>query len=391
MRQRLLYVVNDVGFFLSHRRALARATSARGYEIHVAAPTHPRVEELTADGFVFHQVPLHRRRVRVWEEGLALFRLYRLYGRVRPDLVHHLTLKPILYGSIAARLSGVPAVVNAVTGLGYLFVDTAASWPRTALRHIVVRLLRQALRLPNQRVILQNPDDQALLLQYGVMSSAEAVVIKGSGVDPEAFQPCAEPSGVPVVVFASRMLRDKGVTEFVEAARQLKAQGVSCRCVLVGRPDEGNPTSISEAQLRQWVAQRSVEWWGHRVDMPRVLADATIVCLPSYYREGIPRVLIEAAAAGRPIVTTDMPGCREIVHDGQNGVLVPPRDAAAVACALAGLLADASRRAAMGSYGRALVMRDFSETQVITRTLTLYEQLLDGRASERFLTRRVVG
>jgi glycosyltransferase involved in cell wall biosynthesis len=302
---------------------------------------------------------------------LALFRLYR---GLKPDLVHHITHKPVLYGSLAARLVGVPAVVNAISGLGYAFV--AEGWRADRRRQLMMTLYRMALRHPRMRVIFQNREDVALFEAAGVVRADQVVLIPGSGVDLSRFKPSPEPEGTPVVVLPARMLWDKGVGDFVAAARLLRQRGVVFRALLAGESDPGNPRSIPRDQLAGWAAEGAVEWDGYRDDMARVLADCHVVCLPSSYREGVPKALLEAAAAGRPIVTTDVPGCRDVVTPGENGLLVPPRNPAALAEALEMLIASPALRVRFGSRGRARAERDFGDAAVVTTTLRVYHALL---------------
>jgi glycosyltransferase involved in cell wall biosynthesis len=324
----LLFVDNDLGTFLWHRLALARAARDSGFEVHVATPASPETASLAKDGFVFHPIPLTRRGINPFREVLTVLALHNLYRKLKPALIHHLRLKPVLYGMLAARLAGRPAVANSLTGLGYVFAATG----RTAatLRRIAQLGLRVALRHPNATVIFENPDDRRTFVDSELVSERRTVVVAGSGVDVDLFRGEPLGGGTPLVVLASRMLWDKGVGEFVEAARLIAARGVRARFALVGDTDGGNPTAIPREQLRKWHDEGVVEWWGWRRDIQTVLGQSHVVCLPSSYGEGIPRVLIEAASCGRPVVATDIPGCREIVRDGLNGFLVPVKDAGKV-------------------------------------------------------------
>ncbi len=373
MSMRILYVVNDANFFLSHRLPLALAAQGEGFDVHVATPLSDDAEKILAVGFTFHPIPLTRRGVHLGEELASVVALYRLYRKVKPDLVHLVTIKPVLYGGIAARLAGVPAVVSAVTGLGYVFI--ARGFKASLLRMIVKGAYRFALGHANGRVIFQNPDDRSSFLMSRLVDARQTVLIKGSGVDMAQFSPVPEPPGLPLVVFAARMLWDKGVGEFVDAARQLCDRGIKARFALVGDTDSGNPAAVPKSQLESWQQSDVVEWWGQHANMPMVFAKAHIVCLPSY-REGLPKVLIEAAASGLPIVATDVPGCREIVRDGENGFLVPVRDATALAEALRRLIEDAELRRRMGAKGREIAMAEFSVERVVSETLDVYRQLL---------------
>ena len=375
----LLFVDNDLSTFLWHRLALARAARDIGFEVHVAAPASPESGSLVKDGFVFHPIPLTRRGINPFREVLTIVALYRLYRRLKPALTHHLRLKPVLYGTLAARLAGLPAVANSLTGLGYVFAATG----RTAgtLRRIAKLGLRVALRHKNSIVIFENPDDRRTFVDSELVSERRTTVVAGSGVDVDFFRETPFARGTPLVILASRMLWDKGVGEFVEAARLIAARGVSARFALVGDTDAGNPSAVPREQLQKWHDAGVVEWWGWRRDIQTVLGQSHVVCLPSSYGEGIPRVLIEAASCGRPVVATDAPGCREIVRDGLNGLLVPVKDSQFLADALHKLLIDEDLRRRMGANGRKLVLSGFSLKQVLVSNLVVYEELLSPTRS----------
>jgi glycosyltransferase involved in cell wall biosynthesis len=370
---RLLIAVNDAPFFLSHRLPIARGARAAGYEVHIATPDHPRRVDIERHGLIFHPFPLSRSGASPSGEIGTVRALAGLYRSLRPDLVHHVAHKVVLYGSLAARWTGVPAVVNAVSGLGYVFLAPGA---RARLRRrAVLAGYRVAFGHPRCRGIFQNTDDVEVFLRSHAIREAQVVVIRGSGVDLDAYHPRPEPGGRPLVVLASRMLWDKGVGEFVAAVRMLKDRGVAFRAALVGDSDAGNPAAVPPDQLGAWVKEGVIEWWGRREDVPEVLAQANVVCLPSY-REGLPKVLLEAAASGRAIVTTDVPGCREVVRPGVNGLVVPARDAATLATALERLLGEPDLRREYGTRSRAIAEAEFGVDQVVTKTLAVYEGLL---------------
>jgi glycosyltransferase involved in cell wall biosynthesis len=367
---RILFVVTEDWYFVSHRLALAVAAQAAGFEVVVATRVGRHGEAIRAAGIRLVPFGLARSYGNPLREILALVRLYR---RERPDIVHHVALKPIVYGAVAAWLARVPAQVNAVVGLGWLFTSTKGVMRliRPAARWILASLLRMRGSL----TIVQNPDDRALLVRSHLPES-RIRLIRGAGVDTTVFAPAPEPAGPVCIVLAARMLWDKGVGEFVEAARLIRQAGVQARFALVGDPDNDNPASVPEATLRGWHGQDGVEWWGRRDDMPSVYQAAHIACLPSYYREGLPKVLLEAAACGRPLVTTDAPGCREVVQDGDNGILVTPRDAQSLARAMRKLIEDEKLRHAMGKRGREIMLKDFSSEQVVRETLAIYRELV---------------
>jgi glycosyltransferase involved in cell wall biosynthesis len=303
----------------------------------------------------------------------ALIELIGLYRREQPDIVHHVGLKQVLFGAIAVRIVRVPAMVNAITGLGYMFCS--GSWRRGVLRSVIKPAMRWALAYPRSVTIFQNSDDCEDFVHARIVKKSQAVIIRGAGVNVSQFSPAPEPSGVPVVVLASRMLWDKGVGEYVQAARLLKSHGIQVRCVLAGAVDTDNPATISEGQLRRWEEERVVEWWGHCDDMARVFAASHAVALPSY-GEGFPKVLLEAAACARPLIATRVRGCQEIVRDGENGLLVPPRDPEALAQAIATLLGNKALRERMGALGREIVLKEFRAELIAQATIAVYDRLL---------------
>ena len=366
---KLLFVVTEDWYFVSHRLPLAVAAQAAGFEVAVATHVGRQADAIRNAGIRLIPFVLSRRGSNPLAEVMALWRLYR---RERPDLVHHVALKPVMLGALAAWLARVPAQVNAVAGLGWLFTSSGrvVRLVRPVLRWMLARLLNQ----PHSLTIVQNPEDKALLERSGV-PAARLRLIRGAGVDIQVFYPSLPPPEPVCIVLVARMLWDKGVGEFVEAARRLAVTGVSARFVLVGDPDPANPASVPESTLRNWHGQHGVEWWGRREDMPAVLQAAHIACLPSSYGEGLPKSLLEAAACGLPIVTTDAPGCREVVRDGENGLLVPVRDVAALEAALRQLIEDAALRLRMGEQSRVRAETEFGLKTVIAQTLAVYREV----------------
>lgn len=373
-RPKLLFLVTEDWYFCSHRLHLARAAQAAGFQVVVATRVTDHGALIEAEGFKLVHLGLSRRRMNPIGELAFLWELARVYRDERPDIVHHVAVKPVLYGSLVARLVHVPGTVNALAGLGYIFSSSRAR--ARVLRPLVVQAYRLALNGEAKRVIIQNDDDAALLRSLGILgNSSQVTLIRGSGVESDAYPATPEPQGVPVVVLPARMLWDKGVGEFVEAARLLKARGVQGRFVLVGDADPENPAAIPQRELRRWQGEGAVEWWGFRSDMANVFAGANVVCLPSY-REGLPKALLEAASCARAVVTTDVPGCREVVRHEDNGLLVPARDARALANALERLLTAPALRARMGARGRERVVDEFSAARVIDETLRVYGSLV---------------
>lgn len=371
-RGRLLIVANVAWFFVSHRLPLGIAAREAGWDVHVAALSDSTVAAITDAGLAFHQLSMSRSGLGASDVG-ALRRLRQLYRTLEPDLVHHVTIKPVLLGSLAARREGVPAVINAFSGLGTLFLSQGPV--AAARRELVLRSIARAGQ-GRHYGLFQNASDRDGLVGRGVVAASRAVIIPGSGVDLARFAPTPEPGGTPIVLLPARMLRDKGVIDFVAAAHLLAREGRRARFVLVGRLDPANASAIQEGELRQ-LASGTVEWWGERCDMPAVLAGATIVCLPSY-GEGLPKALAEAAAAGRAIVATDVPGCRDVVQDGVTGLLVPVRDPVALARAIARLLDDPTLRARLASAARVRAESTFDVRQVVQQTLDLYDRAVAG-------------
>ncbi|HKT36614.1 MAG TPA: glycosyltransferase family 4 protein [Nitrospira sp.] len=372
-RPRLLYLITEDWYFWSHRLDLARQAARAGFDVSIATRVTEHGERIRKEGLKLLPIRLDRRSRNPFAELAAVLELVRIYRRERPMIVHHVALKPIVYGSLAAWWSGVPIVVNAFAGLGYVFTDQKRQ--RGALAIALQYVYRILLRLNKSLVVFQNRDDRDLLIEEKVVALEQTRIISGSGVDTKAFDVGLSRCGSPVVMFAGRMLWDKGIADFIEAVRRLKREKVSARFVLVGRCDEYNPAAIERAQLQSWVNEGLVEWWQHREDMPSVFAEATIVVLASY-REGLPKTLLEAAACGKPLVATDVPGCREIVSHGINGLLVPPRNPTALATAIDSLLSDATLRAKMGQAGREAVLRSFSVEKVTDQLIALYRELI---------------
>lgn len=367
---KLLFFVTEDYYFVSHRLGLAQAAQANGYEVLVVTRVRQHGDVIRDAGLRLIPFEISRSSLNPFTELITLLRLVSLYRRERPDLVHHVAMKPILYGSIAARLTGRRAVVNAVAGMGWLFTSRNG-WAQTLsgpVRNILARALRAGISL------VQNPDDVRLLEQLGVPRSRIRRVA-GSGIDVGALQPGPAPGGSPLVVLPARLLWDKGVGEFVSAARLLRQRGSPARFLLAGEPDPLNPASIPPDQLAEWVRDGVVEHAGWVLDMPSLLSQCHVVCLPSY-REGLPKALVEAAAAGRPIVTTDVPGCREVVRHGDNGLLVPPHDVPRLAEALQQLIDDAGLRARMGARGRIVAEQEFALETVVRQTLAIYREAL---------------
>lgn len=373
MRPRLLLVITEDWTFWEIRRDLARIALDAGYEVTIATRVTAHADRIRQEGFHLVPIMMLRESRNPLRELLTFFELVRVYRRVSPQIVQHVAMKPVLYGSFAAWMTRIPAVVNVFGGLGYAFTDRPQE--TSVLRSLLQRGLRRAIALSRSVVVVQNPDDRDVLVQENIVTSSEVRLIAGSGVDINRFVPVDPPAGDPIVMLVGRMLWDKGLAEFVDAVVRLKQRDVRARFVLVGRCDQGNPTAIAEAQLQRWTQDHGIEWWGHREDLPEVIGRATLVVLPSY-REGLPKVLLEAAACGKAVIATDVPGCREVVQHQKTGLLVPVRDPVALADAIASLLSNHGLRAAMGASGREFVVREHSKEKIGRQFLELYQERL---------------
>ncbi|CAB3865698.1 N, N'-diacetylbacillosaminyl-diphospho-undecaprenol alpha-1,3-N-acetylgalactosaminyltransferase [Achromobacter aegrifaciens] len=371
--RRLLFVVNNPAFFMSHRVPVALAAQQAGYEVHVATMDGPAVADIQALGMTHHAIPMTRSGKHPLQELGTLLALIRLFRHLRPQIVHLVTIKPVLYGGIAARLTRVPGMVAAISGLGFVFLSN--SLKMKLVRAVVARLYRLALGHPNSRVIFQNASDRDLLKSLGAVRDAQVVMIRGAGVDLNAYRAQPEPPAPPVVVtMVARLLRDKGVQEFVQAARLLRERGLPVTMQLVGGVDAGNPASATQNDVDAWQQEGCVRALGERSDVAALYAGSHIAVLPSY-REGLPKSLIEAAACARAVVTTDVPGCRDAIEPGETGLLVPVRDAQALADAIARLAEDPALRQSMGAAGRALAEREFNIDRVARIHVEIYDAL----------------
>ena len=369
----LFFVVTEDWYFWSHRLDLARAAQAAGYAVTLATRFTAHRARIEAAGIRCLPLPIARGLSAPWRDVLVMLRLALRWRRTPPTVVHAVALKPILLCALGAYVASGTAFCLAATGLGHLF--TAHKLPIRAVRLVVSKILACLVRLPHSVLIVQNRDDLATLVASGVDVRNRGLLIRGSGVDLTRFQPTPLPTGaVPLVLMPARVLIDKGVREFAAAAAWLRAAGTACRCVLVGGLDPGNPSALSRTAIESLCAETSLEWWDHHEDMPQAYAAATLVCLPSY-REGLPKALLEAAGCGRPLVATDVPGCREICLEGITGALVPAGDGAALGARIAAMLADRAGLEKMAAAARNLVAAEFSVGAINEQTLAAYARL----------------
>ncbi len=372
LRGTVVYASSSSIYLVHCASPLMRRMRDEGWRVVCAAPEDVATPRLLDGGFEWQPIEVSRSLTRPGENLRLVASLTRLYRELKPALAHHFTSNPIFCGSIAARRAGVPAFVSAVPGMPSVF--HSRNWDAPFLRAWLRFAYRRSTRFANSRTIFQNADDRQTFVSRGLTAAGQAVVVRGSGVDPGVFRPESERDGIPVIVFCGRMLANKGVRDLISAARILHKKSVACRIQLVGPVDRGHANAISASELEAWQREGLISWLGWRDDMPEVFAAAHIAVLPSY-GEGVPRSLIEAAACGRPLVATDVPGCREIVRPEHNGILVPPRAPERLAEALARLVGAPSERRAFGEAGRRLAVAEFSERVVTDATLDVYRRL----------------
>ncbi len=372
---KLIFLVTEDWYFWAHRLPQARAARDAGFAVSVATRVDAHGDLISGEGFGLHALSWRRGSINPFGAVSSVLEIARLYRRERPSIVHHVSQKSILLGSIAARLARVTRVVNALTGLGFLFV--ASTCKALMVRAVLVPILRNIASRSQVRFLVENPDDAATLRRLNIVPGHRIVLIKGSGVDVSHYQPLAEPPGPPVVIgCAARMLRIKGVEDVVAAFRTLRAGGSDARLLLAGAPDPENPAAISEAELNAWAAEPGVEWLGHVSDVRQVWARAHVAVLASRGGEGIPMTLMEAAACARPLIATDVPGCREIVVPEQTGLLAPPGDPASLAEALRRMVEDAELRRRCGAAARERVVSGLDAGTVGRETVAVYRSLL---------------
>lgn len=376
--KKILYVINHMDWFWSHRLPLAQGAKARGYHVIVAATGASQDTKLKEMGFEGAELPAA-------DQGFGPAQLLKiicaisvLLAKHKPDIMHAITIKYAFLAGLAARLHSKTRPVFTIAGLGYLFSGEGLK-PKI-LRTLITPYLWYALRHKKGEVIFQNPDDRDIMVSRGFARTAQTHLILGSGVDISAFDSAEEPddSTQPVVVMPTRLVHDKGVAVFVEAARLLKERGMDARFQIAGGLTAHNPLAISKDEMEEMVKDGATEWLGKIEDMPALLQSAHVIAYPSYYREGIPKVLLEACAIGRAIVTTDHPGCREAVHHGENGLLVPIKDPQTTANAIELLLKDGTKRKAMAAQSRKRAENAFDVNLIVDQTLKVYDFALQS-------------
>lgn len=369
MKKKLLFIVNVDWFFVSHRLPIALKAQDEGYEIHIACSITSKRQELESHGFNVHDIILNRGEVAVVSELKSLFNIWRVIKKVAPDVMHLVTIKPVIYGGIVSRFRQIKRRVVSISGLGYVFIDQKLK--TKILRFFIKNLYRLALNDSNTKVIFQNKNDEELFLKNDIISSCQSVLIRGSGVDLDKFKFTPEPKGKPVVMFLARLLKDKGFDEFCLAASFLKNKNVDVDFVLVGDLDECNPNSVTRSELKRWVSSGIVQHWGYSSNVNDIISKSHIMVLPSY-REGLPKSLIEAAACGRAVVTTDVPGCRDAIEANRTGLLVEVKSVESLTLAIQELLDNSRKRQEFGFSGRKLAESYFDISQVVDKHIELY-------------------
>jgi glycosyltransferase involved in cell wall biosynthesis len=371
--KKVLFVVNDAAFFVSHRLPIAQQLIEEGYEVHLATSgeTLPIYNEM---GLSFHKLGVSRKGTRPLSELRLIWQLFKLFTGLQPDLVHLVTIKPYLYGGIAAKMANVPAVVSAVSGLG--FVLMATGFKAKFLKAVLYPLYKFSFSHKNQIIIFQNNDDANFLVDWKVIRASKARLIRGSGVDLSAYQYSAEPKEKIVITFVARLLTGKGIREFINASRIIHSNGKEVDFWVAGDLDEGNPESITKAEVASWKDLSNVKFFGFQSNVAELYSKSNIACLPSY-REGLPKSLVEAAACGRAVITTDVPGCRDAIESNKTGLLVPVNNAVALADAIEYLLENPDVRERMGVAGRALAEKEFAIEKIVAEHMEIFQKLLD--------------
>lgn len=374
-----MILINDLSFFFTHRLPIAESTKAKGFEVVIGygelGGADPKFFE--EKGLRVISVPMQRGGINPFNDLKTFYYIWNFFKSEKPSIVHLVTIKPYLYGGIISRLVGVPSLVSAVSGLGSLFISNDLK--SRFLRFLLYPFYKLAFNHKNQKIIVQNQDDMDALKKWGVLNTFKVKLLKGSGVELANFKNFQEQNGIPVVCFAARLLKDKGVNEFVSAAKILKKRKINARFLLAGDLDSNNPTSLNLDNLNQIKREGYVEILGYYKDIPELYSRSHIICLPSY-REGLPKALVEAGAASRAVVTTNVPGCRDSIIPNKTGLLVPVKNFEKLADTLQWLIEHPEERIAMGKAGRKFVEKEFSVEKIIQGHIDIYNDLLRNTA-----------
>ena len=371
MRKKILFIVNVDWFFVSHRLLIALKAIDEGYEVHLACRVTDEYDFLTSKGIVVHDLMMSRSGKSLFAEFDTCLKLYNVVKKIRPDVLHAVTVKPVLYGGAIARLLRIKSCVFSISGLGYVF--SAKNLKAKLLKFLVSLFYKISIDKDNHKVIFQNQNDLDQLVNLGAIKTENVVLIPGSGVDLSLYNVIGKPKDELAIVMASRLLKEKGVLEYVEAAKVIKEKYPDVEFYLAGEPDHENPNSITHKEMKVWAEGGYINLLGHVQDMPELLSKASIFVLPSFYGEGLPKALIEAAACGCPVVTTDHPGCRDAVIENETGLLVPVNNVAALVDAIVYLINDPEKRSQMGEAARCLAEKKFSVDLVVNKHMQIYK------------------
>jgi len=371
-RKKLLYFVTEDWYFVSHRIDLATEAKNKGFDITVLTNVKKHGDIIRSKGFNLINLNVDRHGKNIIQDIKIIYKIFNIYRRERPDIVHHIALKPVLYGTFCAMLTRIRLIINTFPGMGYLFESN--NYIHRIYTEIIYLIFRIIFYFGNVQTIVQNTETKENFIRRKISKSSKIHLIRGSGVNLSRYsEGNILHNNTPIILFASRLLWQKGIKDFVEVANLVREYNKNIKFVIVGEPDEGNPNSVDESVLREWQNSGSIEWWGYRDDMPKIIRGSSIICLPTYYGEGIPKILIEAAACCKPIIATNVPGCREIVIDKFNGFLVPVHQPHIIADKINILINDTKLCRVMGAEGRKLVKTFFSIKIINTKTINLYK------------------
>ena len=380
-KKKLLILVNQLSFFISHRLPIARAALNDGFEVVIVygelGNTDISLNLLEDEGFKIRYIPMDRSGINILRDLKTCFHIWKFFKVEKPDIVHLISMKPYLYGGIISRLLNIRAVVSAISGFGTLFISKNLKFKILGL--LFSPIFKFSFNHSNQMIIVQNESDLKLLIKFGILNLSKIKIFKGSGVKLENFVDLKEPSGIPTVCFAARLLRDKGIYEFVSAAKILNERGIQARFLIAGDLDLNNLTGIKFDEYNKLKNEKSIEVLGYHKNIPELYAKSHIVCLPSY-REGLPKSLMEAAAASRAVVTTDVPGCRDAIIPNKTGLLVPVKDPNKLADSLQWLIEHPKERVDMGKEGRKLAEKEFRIEKIAEDHLIIYKQLIPSQS-----------
>lgn len=374
MKKRLLYIVNVDWFFASHRLKIAEEAMSKGYEIHLLTEFTTLQNDLSNLGLITHALPASRGKKGIVDKIKYAYSIYKTIKEVSPDLVHAVTIQPILLSGLVSKFMPIPAYVVAISGLGPIF--TSNSFPASLRKLVIICLYKISLTNKNKKVIFQNSHDARIITEISPLHGDESVLIPGSGVDLNEFNCSSEAFNTrPIVLMVSRLLKDKGVLEFVTAAEKLYEKGIDAEFMLIGEPDYDSPTSMTKIEFNKLIQNRAINAMGRRTDIAIMLKKAAIFVLPSYYGEGFSKAIMEASASGKPVITTTVPGCADAVIDGITGLVIPPRDIESLEQSIEKLLLNETLRAELGRNGRQHAEKYFSIDSVVEQHMSIYDSL----------------